>query len=115
MSVSIWHNPRCSKSRQTLELLREKGVEPEVRLYLKDAPDAAEIRAALTALGLTDPRALMRTKEALYRELDLASETDPDRLIAAMAANPVLIERPVVFNGTRAAIGRPPEDVLALL
>ncbi|WP_349359816.1 arsenate reductase (glutaredoxin) [Stappia sp.] len=115
MTVTLWHNPRCSKSRQTLALLEERGISPTVRHYLDDAPDAEEIRAALAALGFEDPRKLMRTKEAVYRDLGLTSETDPDALVAAMAAHPVLIERPVVFAQGKAALGRPPEAVLAIL
>lgn len=113
MSVTIWHNPRCSKSRQTLELLRENGVEPEVRLYLDDAPSRAELEAALTALGLP-PSGLIRTGEAEYRELGLKGK-DEETLLTAMAGHPRLIERPVVFKGDKAALGRPPENVLALL
>ncbi|WP_428700339.1 arsenate reductase (glutaredoxin) [Stappia sp.] len=113
--VVIWHNPRCSKSRRTLELIREAGIEPVVRLYLKDAPDEAEIRAALAALGLADPRALMRTCEPVYREGGLGDLDDSEALVAAMAADPVLIERPLVMRGGRAVIARPPEAVLALL
>jgi arsenate reductase len=111
----IWHNPRCSKSRRTLELLREAGVEPDIRLYLVDAPDPDEIRTVLSALGAGDPRALMRRCEPVYRELGLADIEDPDQLVGAMAAHPILIERPIVILGERAIIGRPPETVLDLL
>lgn len=113
--VVIWHNPRCSKSRRTLELIREEGFEPVVRLYLKDAPDAAEIRAALAALGLADPRALMRACEPVYRAGGLGDVREAAALVAAMASDPVLIERPLVMRGGRAVIARPPEAVLALL
>ena len=113
--VVIWHNPRCSKSRPTLELIREAGIEPVVRLYLKDAPGPAEIRAALAGLGFDDPRALMRACEPVYRDGGLADIREADALVAAMAADPVLIERPLVMRGERAAIGRPPEAVLTLL
>ncbi|MGR3455170.1 arsenate reductase (glutaredoxin) [Pseudooceanicola sp.] len=113
VSVTIWHNPRCSKSRQTLELLRENGVEPGVRLYLEDAPTRAELETALTALGLP-PSGLIRTGEAEYRELALKGK-DEDALLSAMAAHPRLIERPVVFKDVKAALGRPPENVLAIL
>lgn len=112
--VRIWHNPRCGKSRQTLALMRERGVEPVVREYLKEPPTAAEIEAVLGQLGV-EPRALMRTKEAVYKELGLAAVTDRAALIAAMAAHPILIERPVVIRGGRAALGRPPEAALELL
>ncbi|MBB4304877.1 arsenate reductase [Rhodobium orientis] len=114
MTVTIWHNPRCSKSRQALQLLRDNGVEPEIVEYLKTPPSEAEIRAVLDKLGI-EPRALMRTKEKTYKELGLAGVTDNDKLVAAMAENPVLIERPVVLKGGKAALGRPPEDVLKVL
>ncbi|MDJ0683668.1 MAG: arsenate reductase (glutaredoxin) [Alphaproteobacteria bacterium] len=110
----IYHNPRCSKSRQTLALLTERGVAPSVIEYLKTPPTEAEIRALLDALGC-EPRDLMRTKESVYRDLGLKDETDPDALIRAMAKNPILIERPIVTRGGKAAIGRPPESVLKIL
>lgn len=112
--VTIWHNPRCSKSRQTLELLREKGHDPRVVRYLDDAPSASAIRKVLKMLGC-QPRGLMRTKESLYEELGLAKIEDSKRLIQAMVENPKLIERPIVICGDRAAIGRPPENVLSVL
>jgi arsenate reductase len=113
--VTIWHNPRCSKSRQILELLRERGIEPVIVEYLKTPPSEAELTHALAALGMA-PRELMRTKEAVYEELHLDDEARTEaELVAAMASHPILIERPVVFVGGRAAIGRPPEDVLTLL
>lgn len=112
--VTIYHNPRCSKSRQTLALLRERGVEPTVVEYLKTPPDEATIRALLTKLGLA-PRALMRVKESVYRDLGLKGVTDADALIRAMAENPILIERPIVVAGDRAVLGRPPEAVLDIL
>lgn len=115
MDVTIYHNPRCSKSRATLKLLRERGVEPEIVEYLKTPPDAATLDALLGKLGL-EPRALMRRKEAPYAENGL---DDPglgrDALIAAMIAEPILIERPIVVAGGKAALGRPPEAVLAIL
>ena len=115
MSVTIWHNPRCSKSRQTLELLRDRGVEPTVVEYLKTPPDAAAIKAALKTLGLK-PRDLLRRGEAAYKARGLADPgLSDDDIIAAMIAEPVLIERPVVIAGDRAAIGRPPESVLEIL
>ncbi|MCW2307093.1 arsenate reductase (glutaredoxin) [Rhodobium gokarnense] len=114
MTVTIWHNPRCSKSREALQLLRDNGVEPEIVEYLKTPPSEAEIKAVLDKLGI-DARALMRTKEKSYKELGLAGVTDDDKLVAAMAENPVLIERPVVLKGEKAALGRPPEDVLKIL
>ena len=111
MTVTIWHNPRCSKSRDTLALLKAEGIEPRIRLYLKDAPTPDEIREVLENLGIA-AHALIRTGEALYRELGLTADTDEEKLIAAMSAKPLLIERPIVLNGTRAAIGRPPRAVL---
>ncbi len=115
MTVTIWHNPRCSKSRQTLALLRERGVEPRIVEYLKTPPVAEELEAVLDKLGL-EPRGLMRRKEAAYHDAGLASPALGRRqLVEAMAAHPVLIERPVVLAGDRAALGRPPETVLAIL
>lgn len=113
--VTIYHNPRCSKSRQTLALLQEQGIEPEVVLYLQDPPDARTLRRLLQLLNLS-PRALMRTREARYQELGLQDESlSDDALIDSMVANPVLIERPIVVKGSRAVLGRPPENVLDLI
>jgi len=114
-SVTIWHNPRCSKSRQTMALLEEKGVAPDVVEYLKTPPDIAEIKAVLGKLGVP-ARKLMRTKESVYKELDLKRFDDgAEELVEAMAANPVLIERPLVLKAGKAALGRPPEAVLDIL
>ena len=115
MAVKIMHNPRCSKSRATLQILNDRGVEPEIILYL-DAPlDAEELKSILTKLGLS-PRELMRKGEAEYREQGLDSqELNDDELVAAMIATPKLIERPIVLANGKAAIGRPPESVLAIL
>lgn len=113
MSLTIWHNPRCSKSRQTLALLEEKGLTPTVRLYLEDAPSVDEINETLSLLSLA-PRDLMRRKEAEYKEQGLDA-VDGDALVVAMNATPKLIERPIVFNEGKAAIGRPPESVLEIL
>ena len=115
MTVTIWHNPRCSKSRQTLALLRERGVEPEIVEYLKTPPPAGELEAVLEKLGM-EPRDLMRRKEAAYKEASLDDPALERRaLVEAMAAYPVLIERPVVLAAGKAALGRPPESVLAIL
>lgn len=115
MSVTIWHNPRCSKSRQTLELLRERGIEPEVVEYLKTPPTAAELDRVLRLLGL-EPRQLMRTQEAAYKAAALDDrELTRAALIEAMVEHPVLIERPVVIANGKAALGRPPEKVLPIL
>jgi len=115
MKVTIYHNPRCSKSRQTLALLQERGIEPEVVEYLKTPPSKTRLKTLLGMLGLK-PRELMRHKEAPYKELGLDDGSlKNDALIAAMVENPVLIERPIVVCGERAAIGRPPEAVLDIL
>lgn len=115
MTIRIFHNPRCSKSRATLALLQENGFEPEITLYLEAPPDAGELRSILSRLGLT-ARELMRKGEAEYRELGLADESLSEAsLIAAMVDHPKLIERPIVLTNERAAIGRPPESVLEIL
>jgi len=113
--VQIYHNPRCSKSRQTLALLEERGIEPEVIRYLDTPPTVEELTRLLDLLGL-EPLELMRRSEAPFKELGLGDGTHSrEELIAAMVANPVLIERPIVVRGERAALGRPPEAVLDLL
>ncbi len=109
----IWHNPRCSKSRQTLGILEEKGIEAEVVKYLEETPSAEEIKAILKKLNIS-ARELMRTKEDEYKTLGLKEETDEKKLIEAMAAHPKLIERPIVIKGEKAVLGRPPEKVLEL-
>lgn len=115
MRTTIYHNPRCSKSRQTLALLEERGISPRVVDYLKTPPSAAELKAILKKLGLR-PRDLMRKGEPLYAELGLKDrDLDDDALIALMVANPLLIERPIVVSGGKAALGRPPESVLKIL
>ncbi len=111
MSVTIYHNPRCSKSRRALELLRERGIEPEVVAYLETPPDEAELRRILALLGV-GPRALLRRVEA--KEAGLG-DLDDDALIRAMVAHPAVIERPVVVSGGKAVVGRPPEKVLEIL
>ena len=115
MTTTIFHNPRCSKSRATLALLQENGIEPDIRLYLENPPDAAELAGILKKLGKS-PRELMRKGEAAYREQNLGDEKlDDGQLIAAMCATPKLIERPIVLANGKAAVGRPPESVLAIL
>jgi len=115
MTVIIWHNPRCSKSRQGLELIEEQGIEPTVIRYLEDPPSAEELDRVLKVLGI-EPRQLMRRKEVIYKELGLNDESlSRSQLITAMSENPKLIERPVVINGRRAALGRPPEAILEIL
>lgn len=115
MTAIIYHNPRCSKSRQALELLRERGIEARVIEYLKTPPDAATLRALLRMLGCP-ARDLLRRGEEAFASLGLAARLDDDdALIAAMVDHPELIERPVIVIGERAVIGRPPEKILALL
>lgn len=111
--VIIWHNPRCSKSRQTLALLQDRGVPVTERRYLDEAPDETTLRRVARALG-GGPLDMMRVKEAAFREMGLSPDSPDDTLFQAMASEPRLIERPIVLIGDRAAIGRPPEAVLAL-
>ena len=112
--ITIWHNPRCSKSRQTLALLQERGIEPEIRLYLTDPPRAEEIREALALMSIS-AAGLVRFGEKTAKELGLKKTSPDDALIEAMAQNPILIERPVVFANGKAALGRPPQSVLDIL
>jgi len=112
--VTIWHNPRCSKSRKAVALLEEQGVEADVLKYLDTPPSKEELQELLKMLGIS-ARELMRTKEAIYKELDLKNENDEDKLIEAMVANPKLIERPIVIKDGKAAIGRPIENIIELL
>jgi arsenate reductase len=115
MPVRIYHNPRCSKSRATLELLRERGIEPEITLYLEDPPSMQELSLILDTLAC-GPRDLMRTGEAEYAEQGLDEPSlSRNELIAAMVATPRLIERPIVLANAKAAVGRPPESVLEIL
>lgn len=111
--ITIWHNPRCSKSRQTLAIVEEKG-DVAIRKYLEDAPSADEIRATLDLLGITAIE-MMRPNEAEFREMGLSRTDNDAKLIAAMAKCPKLIERPIVFTNGKAAMGRPPENVLGIL
>ncbi|WP_115718221.1 arsenate reductase (glutaredoxin) [Gallaecimonas mangrovi] len=113
--MQLYHNPRCSKSRQTLALLEENGQSPEIVLYLEETPDANAIKALIKKLGFDSARQLMRTKEEVYKTLELAKVTDEGELIAAMAKYPKLIERPILVNGDKARLGRPPEQVLEIL
>lgn len=116
MSVVIYHNPRCSKSRQTLELLTEQGIEPQVVKYLEETPDVATLKTLFKQLGVTNVRDMMRTKEDIYKSLNLADEAlSDDDLFNAMAENPKLIERPIVVANDQARHGRPPEQVLEIL
>ncbi len=115
MQVTIYHNPRCSKSRKTLELLRERGIDPEIVEYLKTPPDAATLRTILDELGI-EARQLLRRGEAAYRDEGLDDEDlDDEAIVEAMVRHPILIERPIVRAGGRARIGRPPENVVEIL
>jgi arsenate reductase len=107
--VSVYFNPKCSKCRASKELLEQQGVDAEYIRYLDDTPSRHELERVMGLLGFDDPRAMMRTGEARYKELGLAAVTDPGVLLGAMVANPILIERPIVIRGERAVIARPPE------
>jgi arsenate reductase len=109
--VTIYHNPRCTKSRETLELLRAQGLEPDVVEYLKTPPTAEELATILEKLD-RQPRDILRAKEAMEAGI---AHLDGDELLRALAANPAAIERPIVIKGNRARIGRPPESVLEIL
>ncbi len=111
--TTIWHNPRCRKSREALALLHDRGNQPAVRLYLKDAPSKEEIVAVRNALGVT-AGAMMRKGEKIFKEMGLA-QADEDTLVAAMVNHPILIERPLLIHDGQAIIGRPPETVLKIL
>jgi arsenate reductase len=113
MSVCIYHNPRCSKSRQALALLRERGIEPRVVEYLKATPGIMEIDRILRALDMA-PEALMRKGEDAYKVHVKGKRLSREQLVELMVAHPVLIERPIVVNGDKAALGRPPENVLEI-
>lgn len=114
-AFTIYHNPRCTKSRQTLELLRDKGVEPEVILYLETPPDTATLKTLVKKLGLARAHDLVRTKEKEYQAAGLSKDSDDDTVIRAIGKYPKLLERPVVVKGKQAVIGRPPENVLELI
>lgn len=114
MSVVIYHNPRCSKSRQTLALLEENNVQPEIIKYLETPLNVEELKSLYAQLELDEVRGMMRTKEDIYKELNLADASD-EELFSAMAENPKLMERPVVVNNGKARHGRPPEQVLEIL
>lgn len=115
-TVQIWHNPRCSKSRETLNLLKTNGVEPEERLYLETPPDATMLLNVLRMLGMNSARELMRQKDDLYKELNLANnKLSEKQLLQALVDNPTLIERPIVIHKGQARIGRPPEQVLEII
>ncbi|MEP3349775.1 MAG: arsenate reductase (glutaredoxin) [Marinomonas sp.] len=111
--TTIYHNPRCSKSRQTLQLLEEHNIQPDVRLYLQEPPSVDELKRILNLLDMS-PLELMRTKEALYKELGLNKDSSDEERLQAMHQNPKLIERPIVIHNDQAKLGRPPENVLEL-
>lgn len=113
MSVTIYHNPRCSKSRITLDLLRDRGLAPTVVEYLESPPSVEDLKTILSLLGLK-PHELLRKKEAKEAGIDESALSD-DQLIAAMVAHPAVIERPIVVANGKAALGRPPENVLDIL
>ena len=113
MSTTIWHNPRCSKSRLTLALLEAQGIKPTVRLYLEDAPSPKELKSVVKQLGIK-PWDLLRRGEKIFKDLGLSKDSEDASVITAMSQHPILIERPVVIHGGDAALGRPPENVLPL-
>ena len=108
--VTIWHNPRCSKSREALSLLEQHECEKDIIKYLESSPDKEQIKVVLKMLGVT-PRELMRTKEDIYKELELQKEQNEEKLIEAMVLHPKLIERPIIIKGEKAIIARPPSLV----
>jgi arsenate reductase len=113
--TTIYHNPRCSKSRQTLQLVRDHGVEPLIIDYIKDPPSEAALTNLIKKLGI-DAFDLLRRNEQPYKDLKLAQKKDdPKALIKAMAEHPILIQRPILVKGKKAALGRPPENVLEIL
>jgi arsenate reductase len=111
---TIYHNPRCTKSRATLELLRQRGIEPAIVLYLETPPNASELRSIVTKLGI-EPAQLVRKGEEVYKSKYAGKVLSEAQWIKAMVEDPVLIERPIVVHGERAVIGRPPENVDTLL
>lgn len=112
--ITLWHNPRCAKSRQALTLLEDAGAKVEIRRYLVDSPTREELEHMSTKLGLP-PSAFIRTGEKAYQEQELDLAESEDALLDAMSCTPILIERPIALSGSRAVIGRPPENVLSLL
>ncbi len=113
--TKIYHNPRCTKSRQTLELLKEKGIDPQIILYLEKGLEVAEIKNILTLLNAS-PRDIIRNKEAEFKEQNLGDKSvSDDEIIKAISNTPKLLERPIVINGKKAAIGRPPENILEII
>lgn len=116
MSVKILHNPRCSKSRETLKLLEEQGIQPEIELYLQKRYSVTELQQLYKQLGISDVREMMRVNDELYRTLGLDNpEFTQQQRLAAIAQHSALLERPIVINGEQARIGRPPQAVLEIL
>ncbi|OOF43393.1 arsenate reductase (glutaredoxin) [Rodentibacter rarus] len=116
MSIIIYHNPRCSKSRETLALLETQGIHPKIELYLQKHYSVAELQQLAEKLGITDIRLMMRVKDELYKSLNLADSTlTNEALLNAISEHSALLERPIVVNGDKAKIGRPPESVLEIL
>ncbi|WP_109078632.1 arsenate reductase (glutaredoxin) [Aggregatibacter kilianii] len=116
MSVILYHNPRCSKSRETLALLESKNIHPQIELYLQKRYSVAELQTIADKLGVSDVRQMMRTKDDLYKELGLDNPTlSQQDLLQAISQHSALLERPIVIHGDKAKIGRPPESVLAIL
>lgn len=113
-TITIWHNPRCSKSRTALAVLEEHGAQPTLRMYLEAPPTASEIRHVLSLLGVPAID-LIRRGEMAFKELRLSSDTPEDELISAMVSHPILIERPIIISATQAVIGRPPENAMTIL
>src|SRR5690606_33756862 len=113
--VTLYHNPRCSKSRQALALLQERGIDPRVVLYLETPPDAATLHTLIKQLGLSSAHELLRRKEPEYAEAGLSPQSSEAEVIKAMVTYPKLIERPIAVVGKTAALGRPPENILSLL
>jgi len=113
--ITIWHNPRCSKSRDSFKLLEESNVDATVVKYLENIPSKEDLKNILNLLGMGSAQELMRTKEDIYKELNLKDEDSEDVLLEAMIAHPKLIERPIVIKGDKAVIGRPIEKVIELL
>lgn len=114
-SLTIYHNPKCTKSRQTLQLLQDQGEDPEIIQYLDTPPDVKTLRTLVKKLGLERAHDLVRTKEKEYREAGLSKDSDDDTVLKAIAEYPKLLERPVVVRGDQAVIGRPPENALELI
>lgn len=113
--ITLWHNPRCSKSRQALALLQDAGAQVEIRKYLEEPPGLAELHAVRVALGSPPVIDMIRSGEKLFKELGLARDTPEDILLGAMVSHPILIERPIALSVGKAVIGRPPELVKTLL